>query len=300
MEIRNIDKQQISRALSSTRSVPYYFLIPFFAIWVVFYLYPIGWAVWMSFHEFGFGSSTWVGVEHYVRILSGQGSFVQSLWVTGVITVIVVPTQIAVSLVFAVLLDSGYTKMRNIQRAGYILPLVTSTAVMATLFGLFLESNGMLNQLLATTLGVTYSWLTNGFLAKVSVAVTHMWRTTGLFILIYLAGLQNVPDHLYRAAQIDGANKIQQFRYVTVPQLRPITMLVALLATYRAVQMFAIPFVLTNGGPANASTPVVMLLFKEAFVNINIGYAAAIAVVYTIIVATIYVIQFKVGGSDDE
>lgn len=292
--------EKVTERLFSRSAVPYYFLIPFFAIWVVFYLYPIFWAVWMSFNEFGFQGSSFVGAQHYVRILSGQGNFLTSLFNTGLITAMVVPTQIAVALVFATLLDSGFTKFRKIQRAGYLLPMVTSTAVMASLFGLFLDSTGLLNQVLSSLAGVQYNWLSQPFLAKVSVALTHGWRTTGLFIVIYLAGLQNIPEQLYRAAAIDGANRIQQFRYITVPQLRPITMLVTILATFRAVQLFDVPFVLTQGGPGFSSTTVVMLLFQEAFQNINLGYAAAIAVVYTVIVGTLYIIQFKIGGRNDE
>lgn len=296
----NIDRESVLARLNSRKAIPYYFVVPFFLVWTIFYLYPLLWAIWLSFNDYSFTGLQFIGLEHYVKILSPGSQFIRSVVITGLITLMVVPVQVVFSLVFAVILDSQYTKFIKILRSGYILPLAISTVVMAAFLALLLERNGLVNLFLNDWFGLRISWITDPLPAKVAVAITHNWRTIGLFVIIYLAGLQGVPPNLYRAAKIDGANRLESFWYITVPQLRPIIVLVTILSTYRSVQMFAIPWVLTNGGPGFETHTVVVLLYREAFENTNIGLAAAIAVVYSIIVMSLYIIQYQFAGGKNE
>jgi ABC-type sugar transport system permease subunit len=300
MNLTNIDQESVFSRLKSRESIPYYFVVPFFVVWAIFYLYPLLWAIWLSFNSYSFTGLQFVGLEHYETILSPGSQFLRSVVITGMIALMVVPVQVVLSLVFAIVLDSGYTRFVKTLRSGYILPLAISTVVMAAFLALLLNRNGLVNLLLNDLIGQQVSWITDPLAAKVSVAITHNWRTMGLFVIIYLAGLQNVSPDLYKAAKIDGANKLQSFRHITIPQLRPIIVLVSILSTYRAVQMFAIPWVLTNGGPGFETSTVVVLLYREAFENTNIGFAAAIAVVFSIIVMTLYIIQYQFAGGADE
>jgi ABC-type sugar transport system permease subunit len=301
MNAAEFDLESTLVRLKSRKAIPFYFIFPFFLVWTVFYLYPLLWAIWLSFNNYSFTGLQFVGLDHYAAILSPGSQFVRSVWITGFIAIMVVPIQVVLSLVFAVLLNSEYTKFVKILRSAYILPLAISTVVMASFLALLLNRNGIVNLFLIEWVGLRISWITDPFAAKVSVAITHSWRTMGLFVIIFLAGLQSVPPNLYRAAKMDGANRLQAFRHITVPQLRPIIVLVSILSTYRAVQMFAIPWVLTNGGPGFETHTVVVLLYREAFENTNIGFAAAIAVVFSIIVMSLYIIQYQfAGGADDE
>jgi len=251
----------------------------------------------MSFQSFSFQGTEFIGLENYRRVFT-QGLFLKTLANTFIIAGIVIPAQVILGLFAAILLNSQLVKARRYVRSGYLIPVVMSTVVLSIIFSLFLSQSGIINQVLEATVGVSVQWLTDPFLAKVSVALVIIWRRLGISMLIFLAGLQGVPQHLYKAAAIDGANRWQQFRYVTVPQLAPVTVLVVVLTTARTLREFAIPFVLTEGGPANESTTVVQLLYQTAFTELNLGYAAAIGVVFTFVIGTILVLQYKYVGGD--
>jgi ABC-type sugar transport system permease subunit len=282
----------------SKKAIPYIFLIPFLVLFTAFYAYPLVWAVWLSLHDFSIRASTFVGFSNYVRILSGGGFFYDSLGVTVIISIITIPLQVIISLVLAVLLDSGYTKMKKTMRTGYILPLVVAPAVLAMVFSLFLGSSGMINQALDSLAGFTIGFLSDPLWAKVSVAIVQAWKWIGFFVIIYLAGLQNISQELYKAAKMDGANKYQQWRHITVPQLKPITVLVMMIATTRSVRMFDIPYVLTSGGPGVETTTLVLLIYNQAFENINLGYAAALAVVFSLLLGSLLYVQHGYGESN--
>lgn len=278
------------------KTLPYVFLVPFFVVFVSMYLYPIVWAGWLSFHEFGAISSTFVGLENYRRVFFG-GQFYDALIVTGLVGVFAIPIQVVVSMVVAVMLNARITQARKALRTGYLIPYVVSPVVLAALFGLFLENSGLVNAFLQSVAGVQIPWLVDPLWAKISVIIVHSWRFIGFFVVLYLAGLQAIPGDLYRAAKIDGAGRIQQFWHVTVPQLRPITLLVGVISTVYTLKLFDIPFVLTNGGPGSETTTAIVLLYNQAFQNFNLGYASAIALVFAIMLATVLMIQFRIGGA---
>jgi ABC-type sugar transport system permease subunit len=276
--------------------MPYLFLLPFFLIYGVFYFWPIVWAPWMSFQSFSFAGTEFVGLDNYAAL--PQGQFVTTLFNTLMIALIVIPAQVIVGLVIAVLLNSSLVRFRKLIRSGYIVPTVMSTTVLAIIFDTFLSQNGILNQLFMFVAGTTVYWLTDPMPAKISVALVVIWRQMGITVLIYLAGLQGIPQHLYRAAKVDGANRYQQFRHITVPQLRPISVLVVILTTSQTLRLFDVPYVLTDGGPGNASKTIVMLLFEAAFSSLNLGYAAAIGTVLSVMLAAVLIVQYRVGSEN--
>ena len=279
--------------------VGYLFILPFFLIFAVFYVWPVLWAPWMSFQSFSFGGTTFVGLENY-QALVDQGSFLTTLINTFIIAGIVIPAQVILALLIAILLNSQLVKAKRYVRSGYLVPVVMSTVVLSIIFSLLLAPQGIINRFLESSFGFSIEWLTDPLMAKVSVALVIIWRRLGISILIYLAGLQGVSQHLYRAAKIDGASRVQQFRHVTIPQLAPITVLVVILTTTRTLREFAIPFVLTEGGPGSASTTVVQLLYQAAFLGLDLGYAAAIGTVFTFVLGSILIIQYKYFGGRDE
>jgi ABC-type sugar transport system permease subunit len=277
---------------------PYLFLVPFFLIFGIFYVWPILWAPWMSFHSFGFGTTEWIGAQNYQNILTG-GQFVTTLTNTFVIAALVIPAQVLGGLLIAVLLNSQLLRLRRVIRSGYLVPVALSMTVLSIVFQFFLSRGGLVNQFSDAVFGGHLLWLSDPLWAKVSVAVVMIWRQIGISVLIYLAGLQGIPEQLYNAAKIDGASRFQQFRYITVPQLRPITLLVVILTTTRTIRLFDVPYVLTGGGPGNASKTIVQFLFETAFLNVDLGRAAAIGTVLTVILGGIMILQYRLGSETE-
>jgi len=276
---------------------PYIFLLPFFITFTLFYVYPILWGPWMSLHEFSFTGQNFIGLENYRQLFTEDQfftAFVNTLFISG----IVIPVQIVVALFFAVLLNSQLTKFKKILRAGYLIPVVMSTTVLAILFDLFLNQSGLINSALQGAFGFQINWLTDPLWAKISVALVLIWRRLGISILIYLAGLQGISENLYKAAKIDGAGPWQQFRYITIPQLWPITLVVVILSTSRTLRAFATPFILTGGGPGNSSKTVIQLIYEVGFAQFQLGYAAAMGTVFSLFIGLIMVVQYRLGGSD--
>lgn len=287
------------RQFVETNKFPYLLLIPLLLVWGIFFLYPILWAFWLSANSYTFVGSTFVGLENFVTFFT-SGDLQLLLYNTFVIGGIAVPLQTVLPLVLAVLINSKLTKqnMTSFFQILFLTPHVVAFTVIAMIFLIILQSNGVLNLMLQNLAGIQVNWVNTKFPAQVSVAFVHSWKMIGLFVLIYLAGLQSVPRSLYQAARIDGANRLQQFRYITIPQMAPIIALVMLLSTNRVVKMFDVPWVLTNqGGPGQATTTLIIWLYREAFVNVNLGYAAAGGLVASLLLGIVFYFQMQLGSS---
>jgi ABC-type sugar transport system permease subunit len=280
--------------------MPYLFLLPFILIFGIFWVYPILWGPYMSMFEYSLsGASEFIGLENYVAILSPGSVFLTAVGNTLFIALIVIPVQVIGALLFAILLDSAYARFKKTMRNMFIVPVVMSTTVLAIVFSMLFAPQGILNAIGSEYFGATIPWLTDGLWAKVSFAVVLIWKRMGIGILLFLAGLQGIPQDLYKAAKIDGASKYQQFRYVTLPQLQPITVAVVILTTSFTVKMFATPFVLTRGGPGNASRSIVQHIYQEAFSYISLGSAAAMGSILTLILLVVMSVQLKLGSTDN-
>lgn len=253
----------------------------------------------MSLHEYGYTGSTFVGIEQYAELLTSDRLYTVSAN-TAIITIISIPIQVFGGLLVALVLNSTVVRAKKVLRASYILPSVLSLTVLSILFTIFLSTNGIINYVLGGVFGHTVDWLNDPFIAKVSVAGVYSWRQIGISFLIFFSGLQGIPKQLYESAKIDGAGKLQQFRYITLPQLRPITILVVVLTTTYSVRLFDVPFVLTNGGPGNASQTIVQLMYILAFEELALGRASALGVIITIGLGAVLIIQYAIGRNNNE
>lgn len=289
----------LSDVLWAKRLLPYVFLLPYFGVFVLFFLWPILWAPWMSLHEYGYTGSTLVGIKQYAELLTDDRFYTVSAN-TAIITIISIPIQIVGGLAAALVLNSAVVRAKKVLRAAYILPSVLSLTVLSILFTIFLSTDGMINYFLDGVFGHTVGWLNDPLIAKVSVAGVYSWRQIGISFLIFFSGLQGIPNQLYKAAKIDGAGKLQQFRYITLPQLRPITILVVVLTTTYSVRLFDVPFVLTDGGPGNASQTIVQLMYILAFEELALGKASALGVIITIGLGAVLIVQYSIGRSHNE
>ena len=267
------------------------FVTPYVIFLVAIFAYPLGFSVYMSLHDYFFAAPgaivdrPWVGLENFSTVLSDPDVRAAFLHV-GIFIVINVPLTVIIALGLAVGLNAAIP-FRGFLRTAYYIPYVTaSVAVIAVWLWLF-SRQGLMNTVLGPV-APDPSWLVNSFLAMPMIAVFVAWKQAGFFILLYLAALQNVPKELYDAATVDGAGRWQSFRNVTVPGVRPATVLVVVLATITGGNLFTEPYLLTNGGgPDGASTTPVLLMYQRGIEQGQPDVAAAIGIILVLGVAAL-------------
>ncbi len=269
-------------ALLGRHPVGVLLIAPYLLFLVAVFAYPLGLAIWISFHDYFFtapGASVdrpFVGLENYTAVLSDP-QVRQAFRNVAVFLIINVPLTVAVALVLAAGLNKA-VRGRTFLRVAYYVPYVTASVAVVGVWLFLFNSNGLVNQLLGP-LAPDPSWLISEGLAMPTIAVFVAWKQLGLFILLYLAALQNVPKELYEAAAVDGASRIQTFFSVTVPSVRPATVLVVILATITGANLFTEPYLLTGGGgPNGASNSPVLLMYQRGIEQGNPDTAAAIGV----------------------
>ena len=292
-------RSKLKQILYSEKLAPYWLIAPFGIAFLLFYAWPIVWAPWMSVHSYSFTETEFVGITNYIHLME-SGSFIRSIKVTIIMGLIRFPFTIGISLLAAIAVNSVIIQKKSIWRTLYIVPIVVSPVVTAIVFRLLLEPGAIIDQITLSLYGTNIAWLNETLPAQFSVAMSNAYIFISVYFIFFLAGLVAVDQELYRAAKVDGANKIQQFRHVTIPQLRPIIVLVVLLETSSALKVFAVPMVLTDGGgPAGATRTVVLQLYNEAFVNINFGIAAAMGVILTTLIAVLMIVEYLMGQRND-
>jgi multiple sugar transport system permease protein len=240
-----------------------------------------------------------VGLGNYVTAFSDP-VFQASIVHTAVYTFFTVPVAMAIAVFLAVLLNQQI-RARSWYRAVYFLPQVTATVAVAMVWlQIYDPQNGLANRILAL-LGITGpAWLADPNFALSSVIVVGIWQGIGIKMLIYLAALQNIPADMYEAAELDGASAWQRFRRITLPMLRPATFFVAVVSVISAFQVFDQVYVLTDGGPANATTMMTYEVYKSAFVNFQMGLACAKSVVLFVFLFGLTLLNRKLTGGRDE
>jgi ABC-type sugar transport system permease subunit len=287
--------QKVKRLLRYNETFSaYWLLLPFLVMTLLFKGWPTVWAPWMATQEYSLVGTEFVGLANFEALIARE-SFIQSVKVTVIIAFIRLPIAIGVGLLAAVAVNSVFIKHRSIWRTLFIAPIVVAPVIIAILARLFLEPQGIVDVTSNTLFGSQVLWLTSPLPAQFSVAFAGAYVDIAVCFIFFLAGLVGIDYDLYRAAKVDGADRIQQFRHVTIPQLRPIIALVLIFETNRALKMFAEPMVLTDGGqPGGATRTVVVLLYQQAFVELNLGFAAAIGVALTVIIAALMLIEYFV------
>ncbi|MEV4559301.1 sugar ABC transporter permease [Kitasatospora sp. NPDC049285] len=278
------------------RLAPYAFVLPALALFAAFKLYPIAWSFVLSLYRTVDGADTFVGADNYARLLDDP-LFWTALKNTAVILVIQVPVMLALATGLAVALNSRLLRGRTLFRLGFFLPMVTGLVAYGVVFSVLLnEKYGLVNWLLHFAGVDAVPWLTDPLWAKLSLALALTWHYTGYNAVILLARLQTVPRELYDAAAVDGAGALGSFRHVTLPGLRPALLLTTVLSTIGTLQIFDEPFILTHGGPDNATLTIGVYLYQNAFSYFDFGYASAIAYALAVLIGILGLVQFKVLG----
>ncbi len=275
------------------------FAAPFVILFGVFMALPILISFLLSFTSFGLRDlqnpigATFVGVDNYAALLS-DAKFWKALGNTFYFVAIGVPLTLGIGLLIASALSRGITRFRTVFRVGYYLPVITSIVAIAVVWRFLLNPDvGLINNVLQAV-GITGpEWLANPTLAMPTIIAMAVWRNLGFAMVVFIAGLQAIPVTLYEAAAIDGAGRWQAFRYVTLPMLRPTILFMLVITTIGYLQLFEEPFVMTDGGPLDATLSVTMYMYQQGFEFFKQGYASAVAYVLFVIVAVIAFLQFR-------
>ncbi len=270
-------------------------MLPYVIYFCLFTAFPLGFAIYLSFHRWNnlFAPPVPHGLENYHYMLS-DSNFWNALRVTVIFAVIFFVMTVPLALALAVLLNQSLFG-RSFFRVAFFMPYITPAVVVTIIFQwMFQPQNGILNNLLGFVGIPPVPWLTNVALAMPSISLMIVWKQVGYFTIIFLAGLQGIPRQLYEAAAVDGATPWTQFRRLTVPLLAPAMLLVIVFATLTGFGIFAEPYILTQGGPDNATQTVTLYIYKWAFEYNTFGYAAALGVVFALIVFAIVVVQKRI------
>lgn len=251
------------------------FVSPWLLGFALFSLYPLASSLYYSFTSYHIiGSPHWIGWGNFDEMFTQDTLFWTSLWNSTIYTVVSVPLDVAVALILAVLLNMPIPG-RRIFRAIFFLPQVVPPVVMAILFTMiFSTQNGLINDLLASVGLGPVDWLSSPDWAMRTLILMTIWGV-GQTMVIFLAGLQDVPAHLYEAAKLDGAGSLSLFRHVTIPLISPIILFNVVLNLVWNFQTFDVPFVITGGGPLNSTMLFPLQVYQNAFQDFRMGYASA-------------------------
>ena len=284
-----------ARARRRGTLAPYLFLLPFFLIYTVFLLYPVLSALRLSFYEAqGLGGERFVGLDNYIDLFQDP-RYLQALRNTTLYAMASVFILSPLALLAAIGIRSFIVPSPNWQsfyRIAIFLPFITSFVVIALMFALIFETNyGLVNGFLASIGLPRPNWLRSTNLALPTIIMVAIWTYIGINSLYFLAGLQNIPGEIYEAAAIDGASAWRIFWSVTIPLLRPTILFVVIQATIFSYQIFEIPYLLTGGGPSDATLTLSIYLYQIGFSQFDRGYASAIGYSITVIAVTLSMVQ---------
>lgn len=303
-EIEVPEEERISgvkRIVSSLRKyhVPYLFIIPSLTILFVFLFLPVVVSFITSLTDWDiYGLANWkkisfVGFENYQTLLRDK-IFWKSLFNTFYFVVVGVPFAISLALLMAIVLNEEFIRFKSFFRTSYFAPVVTTLVAVAVVWRwLYNPDYGLINWVLQTVGLPPQNWLGDTKLAMPSLIVMAAWKNFGYNMVIFLAGLQAIPDTLYDAAKVDGASYWQRFRYITLPGLRPTTFFVTVTTMIGFFQLFGEPYVMTKGGPLNSTISVVLHMYNQGFKFFRMGYASAIGYILFGIIVVFTILQIK-------
>lgn len=283
--------------MTSTRSrprirardiAPYLFIAPFFVLFLVFGVFPLGFSFWLSLHQWepaaGLAAMRWVGLDNYAFALTDPW-FHRSLWNTLWFVVVSGVPQHLVALPLAYFIHTSFKRSRNAVVGAYFAPYITSSVAIALIFSTLLSKDfGVLNALLGTHI----DWLGDADYARPAIAFVVFWRYLGWNMVLYLSALQTIDPTLYEAARLDGASRWQQFRYITLPLLRPMMYFAITLTIIGNLQLFEEPFILVDAesGVATSVMTTAMFMYRLAFSDGDFGTASAVSwLLFLVIVA---------------
>jgi multiple sugar transport system permease protein len=284
----------ITDKIKNSQKIGYLMSMPYLISFIFFVAFPLLFSFILIFHKWNIVTPMeWVGMRNFVRLFQDV-QFFKSIGNTLIFLLIHIPLQIIVALLLAVLLNQRI-KFRGFFRAIFFLPVIISGVVITILWNqLYNYETGLFNLLLMKIGFTRIPWVNDPSWAMPSIAIMATWKNVGLYIVLFLIGLQGIPKYLYEAAEIDGASPIQQFFHITVPALNSTMVLVIILSTIGGFSLFIEPFVMTGGGPMNSTLSAMLYIYNQAFYFSHMGYAATLGFFFAFIVLIVVLIQKKI------
>lgn len=291
--------KQRKRPDQSMGWIPYLFVLPNLLIFTTFIVIPMITGFVYSFHEYdGLNPMEFVGLDNYKEIFA-NGEFWTALGKTALYALIVVPLIYCLSLAVAMMLIQPL-KLKGMLRSVFYWPTMISYIIVGLTWKWIFGDFGVLNYFL-TLFGLdSVHFLSDSFFANVSVIVATVWSRLGFYMVIFMAGLQAIPADFYEAARLDGASRPRVFLSITLPLLKPTTVLVIMLSLIEAVKAYPLLFALTGGGPGKETTYVVQYIYETGFAKQELGMASAMSVLLFLLISLFTALQFRLtkGGAD--
>lgn len=278
---------------------PYLMLLPMLLIFTVFLFWPALNGVWISLTKWdGINPQKFVGLANYIKLFKDKAfvsSFSRTLW----FTLLTVPGIYVAALGLALILTTKI-KARGVLRAVFYMPCMISSVVVGLSWRFILGEFGVLNYILELCGGQSVNWLTNADFAFGAIVFISIWSLAGYYMVMFISGLQTIPEDYYEAAAIDGARYWQSFFKITLPLLRPTSLLVLVLSVVTVIRTYPLVVAITNGGPAGATKFIVQIIQETGFDKLKMGYASAMTMVLFLVLAVLTGLQFKfTGGGKD-
>jgi multiple sugar transport system permease protein len=294
MQVSLTIKKKNDFLFKKAKLLPYLLVAPYFVFLLVFVAFPVLFCLFLTFHKWNIISPMkFNGVDNYARLLQDR-LFWKAIANTLKFLFLHVPLQLGVSLFLAYLLNQKI-RAAPFFRASFFMPVIVSGVVITILWQQLLGyDSGIINRAL-TSIGVhKVGWLVDPDVAIYSIAIMATWKNVGLYVILFLVGLQTVPPQYYEAAEMENASPWQQFYHITLPMINPTIFMVVILSTIGGFSLFIEPYIMTGGGPLNTTLSAVLYIYKQAFQYYNMGYSATLGFFYAMLIMTIVVLQKRI------
>jgi len=283
-----------SKVVRAESQAAWIFVSPFIILFIAFKVYPIIYSFTMSFKKWnGFGRITDVGLNNYIQLLTNDSTYGTAFKNTLIIWVANIMFVVAVGFLLALIINHHNLPWKSFFRTSFYLPQAVAVVPLCLTFSYIFEYHFGFANLLLKSLGLsTVDWLLSPNNAMATIISVIIWRTAPWHMVILLGGMQNIPDSLFEAAEIDGCNEFKKVRYITIPVLKPIFFYCFLMGSISSFQLFQEPYVITKGGPGDSTTTLSLYMYKSAFEYFKLGYASSITFVslVVIIILSIFVL----------
>jgi len=273
--------------------LPYLLVSPYIIHFLLFVSFPVAFSIVLTFHKWNIISPMeYSGLANYIQLFNDK-TFFKSIGNTLIFLAIHIPLQIIAALFLAEILNQNI-RLRGLFRGAFFLPVIVSGVVVTILWQqLYGFDTGLLNRML-TSIGLyKVGWLTDPDIAMPSIALMATWKNVGLYIILFLVGLQTVPLQYYEAADLEGASHLQKFFRITLPMINPTIFMVVILSTIGGFSLFIEPYIMTGGGPLNSTVSAVLYIYKQGFFYYHMGYAATLGLFFALIILAVVVLQKK-------
>jgi len=275
------------------------FSLPFLFVYVAFMIYPLLYGLFISFFKWDILSTAkFIGMDNYITLFRDE-KFYSSLWHTLQFVIITTPSLLLIGFIMA-LAVTGTSPLRGIMENVFFFPYIFSMTVVSTLWAWLMQKDfGVFNQTLMALGKNPISWLTNDMYAMYSVSLTTLWWTAGFNMVLFSAGIKQIPKEVFESASIDGANWFQKIRHITIPLVSSTTVLCLILQIIASFNVFGQVYVMTGGGPHGTTRVLVQYIYETGFKYYKMGYSAAMSYILFIIILIISIAQYSLLGKKD-